>query len=118
MIKDEIRARVLRRALTQPLTLRLFTAIDDRTGITELKEGGYAPVDLTLADWTFDGGMAIADVKTFRFNGSKRFTVLGAVLTEADGGVVWMREFKEPISVGRNGDVIPVRPTAKIDTLM
>lgn len=118
MIKNEIRARVLRRALKDPLTLRLFSDVDDNTGIVELVGGGYQPAGLVLADWNLDEGIGTGPVREFRFNGSKRARVMGACLTEGDGGIVWLKKFDAPIDVGRNGDIIPVRPVVRIETLL
>lgn len=121
MISQRMIGRQLRYVLNQDLTLRLYVGIDgnNEDAIEEMSGGGYAPRVFTLGNWTFDvPHIATSDVHEFRFDGSKRATVIGAYLTARDGGVYWVEPMRPvPIEVGRKGDVLPVRATYSLAPL-
>ena len=112
-------ARALRRVIDQPLTLRLYVATGSgqENEIVELSGNGYQSRLYTLVDWLITPGIpaiAEAPVHDFRFSGNKRMTVLGAYMTQADGGILWVDPFPSALEIGRSGDIIPVRPMIKM----
>lgn len=116
MITGEMLARQLRRMFEKPVFLRLYST-GEKGKFVEVAGGGYAPKEYALRDWIMlDTSPAVAtgNVSEFRFDGSKRISIAGAYITEPDGGVVWAKEFPEPIVVQRRGDIVPVRPTIKL----
>lgn len=124
MITPQMIARAMKRILDQPLFVRLYVEpmpLEEEL-ITEVQGGGYDSVRYTLADWLMTpGALATAEgrVVEFRFDGSKRIKVGGHYVTQADGGILWILPFRDgPIDVGRRGDVIPVRPIAKLGMLL
>lgn len=113
MMNGKTLARSLRAMIDGSTTLRLYTerSADGRT-FAEAEGGGYAPKEMRIQEWAIaetEPARAEANVQEFRFDGSKRIAVAGAYLTDAEGGILWAKAFKDPILVGRRGDVIPVR---------
>jgi hypothetical protein len=116
-ISERMIERIVRRILDQPLYLRLFADVQGDEGFTEVAGGGYAARVLTLQDWTITRGRTLyaeGPEIEFKFDGSRRISVLGAYLTDASMGAYWAKDFAEAKPVGRDGDVIPVKPIFKL----
>lgn len=118
MIIDRVTEAMIRQLVNQRLELRLFTAVNDQTGvITDATGATPVPFPYALSDWEFsEGGIAIGRVAEFRFDGSARQKVAGSYFRDQRGDVFQLRSFKEPIDVGRRGDIIPVRPIIRLAT--
>lgn len=124
MVTNEMQARYLRRILTQPVRLKLFTRTDgvNESGIVEVQGGGYRDIPLVLGDWriaSVPSAFAEADVQNFRFDGSLAVRVMGSYMVqESDGGLLFMKAFDDgPFDLSRPGDTVPVLPVFKLGIL-
>jgi hypothetical protein len=119
MLTERMRARWLRRVLDQTTVLRLYISVGGEDAVVEVSGGGYQPRILTLADWSFQEREPVQAEVThdFRFNGDRRLMILGSYLTQQDGGLLWLKEFREPLVAEKMGDIIPVHPIMKLGAI-
>jgi hypothetical protein len=122
VVSDRMLARYLRKILSEPTSLRLYTFVDgSEESLLEVEGGGYRPAILAPSEWQIVLGSpawAEAPVQQFVFDGSRRHRVVGTFLTDPQGGVLWVEPFEGgPLEVGRNGDLIPVRPFMKMGAI-
>ena len=114
---DKIQTSILMLIIQRPLTMRLFTAVNDRN-FTEASGGGYQPIEVDRSKWRLEDSQVEGQTVYFKFDGTAAIKALGAYLTDSDGTVLWAHSFEKPIEVRRDGDILPVRPTIRMMTVI
>jgi hypothetical protein len=115
-------------AATLLWVLRLYendvvpTGVTTAADLTEVSGGGYAPVVLQPADWTFTPGapsVALQPQKLFGFTGGTGGwgTVYGYYIVDGAGEIVLAQRLASPPFYPAAGDIIKVTPRLSLGSL-